>query len=253
MSKELKYKRVLIKISGEALAPDVKGVSTIFDAEKLKKTCCEIANAADTGCQIAVVIGAGNIWRGKLGMDIYPTEADSMGMLATVINSIAVKSTLENMGRKVKLYTSVPMPTIGPAFNAVDAIKEMESGSIVIVGGGTGNPFFTTDTAIILRALELSADVALFAKNVPYLYNRDPRIESDEPLFKYIRVNFSTVLREGLAAIDLTASAMCKERGMDICLFKLNEVDFSDIITGKVEPSTFISEKIKNDEIVTMK
>jgi uridylate kinase len=202
--------------------------------------------------QVALLCGAGNIWRGKGGENMNPAEADSMGMLATIINCIAIRTTLDRLGQKAKLFTSVAMPSVADTFNAVNAVKYLEDGYIVIVGGGTGNPFFTTDTTVILRALELRADVALFAKRVAYLYNRDPESkDSSTKLFKYLKVNFSTVLEQGLKAIDLAATALCREKNMDVCLFKLGEVSFKDIVTGGKEPSTYISNTISDAEIVT--
>ncbi len=249
--KDLRYKRVVIKISGEALAPQDN--SSVLDAEKLETACKQLIEAANCGCQVGVVVGAGNIWRGRGGEGMNPAEADSMGMLATIINSIAIRTTLERLGQKAKLFTSVAMPSVADTFNAVNAVKYLEDGYIVIVGGGTGNPFFTTDTTVILRALELGADTALFAKRVDFLYNRDPeKKDSKEELFKYHRVNFSTVLEKGLQAIDLAATALCHDKNMDVCLFKLNgDVSFKELVTGEKDPSTFISNSISDADIVT--
>ncbi len=250
----LRYKRVVIKISGEALAPaEGSGNNSILDPQSLETACKQLIEAAQCGCQVAVVVGAGNIWRGKGAGAMNPAEADSMGMLATVINSIAIRSTLERLGQKAKLFTSVAMPSVGDTFNCVNAVRYLEDGYIVIVGGGTGNPFFTTDTTVILRALELGADTALFAKRVAYLYNRDPEDKNTtEKLFKYHKVNFGTVLEKGLKAIDLAATALCHEKKMDVCLFKLNgDVSFKELVTGEKEASTFISNSISDSDIVT--
>lgn len=238
----MKYNRILVKLSGEAISS--KESDSIFSKETLEKICKELIRTANAGCQIGVVIGAGNIWRGKNNIGFTAPEADSMGMLATVMNSIALRSTLERLGQKTRLFTSVTMPTIAETFHSDIAIKALENDEIVIIAGGTGNPFFTTDTAAVLRALELNAQVTLMAKNIDAIYNRDPKKESKEPLIRYSEMNFDHVLGQGLKAIDLTAAALCKEKGMDVAVFDLNgDVSIYEVAEGKV-PGTFISNSI---------
>ncbi len=241
------YKRVLIKLSGEALAPTDSN-DGIFDADKLECVCKELITAHNCGTQIAVVIGAGNIWRGRNNIGFSKGEADSMGMLATIINSIAVRSTIERLGSHAKLFTSVTIPSIAETFNSVKGNKALDDGNIVIIGGGTGNPFFTTDTAAVLRALELNCDASFFAKDIDAVYNRDPHGNSDITLKRFRKMNFDSILVNGLKVIDLSAAAMCKEKNMDVVLFALNgQAKITEILSGDKEPGTIISNKIINN------
>ena len=213
-----KYKRVLLKLSGEALADGADGILN-FDfiasvAQTLKK-CVE------AGVQIGVIVGAGNIWRGRQGGSMDRVRADSMGMLATTINAIALQDSFLQAGLDTKLMTAVEMETFGERFVAKDAIKAMENGQVVILGGGLGSPYFSTDTAAALRAAEIEADVILMAKNIDGVYSADPRL--DPTAVRYDELTYKEILQKELKALDLTATTFCMENDIRAYAFELKD------------------------------
>lgn len=210
-------KRVLLKLSGEALA---NGSGEIYDIAFVDKVASVLKECRDSGHEIALVIGAGNIWRGRAGGDMDRTNADRMGMLATVINCICMKDALVRAGVDATVMTAVPMYPFADVYSADAAKIALENGKIVILGAGMGVPFLSTDTAAAVRAAEISADAILMAKNVDYLYTDDPRKNPDAKPIKEIKA--SEVLAKNLKAMDATATAFCLSAGMPIKMFGLN-------------------------------
>ncbi len=221
-AKSMAKKRILLKISGEAFS---KGTNETYNFEILKDFAKTIKKCTGSGVQIGIVSGAGNIWRGRQGHDMDAARADHMGMIATVINSLAICDFLEQVGVSAKVLCSVPMGGFCEGYSKERAERAFEEGKVVIFAGGSGNPFFSTDTAAVLRAAEIGADMVLFAKNVSYIYNRDPNIKSDEPLFKYKQLSFSDILAKKLTAIDITATAFCMANNITIHVFGLDDMD----------------------------
>jgi uridylate kinase len=215
-----KYKRILLKLSGESL---MGGKNYGIDSERLGQYAEEIISIANQGVQVAVVIGGGNIYRGMQaeGSGIDRVQGDHMGMLATVINSLALQSALEEKGYKTRLMTAIKMEQIAEPFIRRRAVRHLEKGRIVIFGAGTGNPYFTTDTAASLRAIEIEADVILKGTRVDGIYTADP--EKDRNATKYERISFSEVYDKGLNVMDMTAFTLCKENNLPIIVFDMNK------------------------------
>ncbi len=221
MHKKLKmYKRILLKLSGEALIGD-KGFG--IDHKRLQAYAQEIKAAHDLGVEIAIVIGGGNIFRGIQGEEggIDRVQGDYMGMLATVINSMAVQSALEKLGVYTRLLTAIKMEQIAEPFISRRALRHLEKGRVVIFGAGTGNPYFTTDTAASLRAIEVKADVILKGTRVDGIYSADP--EKDPRATKFDKVSFTEVYNKGLNVMDMTAFTLCKENNLPIVVFDMNK------------------------------
>ncbi|MCI5058890.1 MAG: UMP kinase [Flavobacteriales bacterium] len=216
----MKYKRVLLKLSGEALIGD-KGFG--IDHKRLIQYAEEIKSATDEGIQMAVVIGGGNIFRGIQGEEggIERVQGDYMGMLATVINSMAIQSALENIGVQTRLLTAIKMEQIAEPFIRRRAVRHLEKNRVVIFGAGTGNPYFTTDTAASLRAIEIEAEVILKGTRVDGIYTADP--EKDTSATKYNRVSFEEVYSKGLSVMDMTAFTLCQENRLPIIVFDMNK------------------------------
>ena len=210
-------KRVLLKLSGEALA---NGSGEIYDITFVDKVAAVLKECMDKGHEVAIVVGAGNIWRGRTGGDMDRTNADRMGMLATVINCICVKDALVRAGAEAVVMTAIPMYPFAELYSADAAKEALSNGKIVIFGAGMGVPFLSTDTAAAVRAAEISADAILMAKNVDYLYTDDPRKNPDAQPIKSIKA--SEVLAKNLKAMDATATAFCLSAGMPIKMFGLN-------------------------------
>lgn len=210
-------KRVLLKLSGEALA---NGSGEIYDVAFVDKVAAVLKQCCDNGHEIALVIGAGNIWRGRAGVDMDRTNADRMGMLATVINCICMKDALVRAGVDAIVMTAVPMHPFADAYSSDAAKEALSAGKIVILGAGMGVPFLSTDTAAAVRAAEIGADAILMAKNIDYLYTDDPRKNPDAKPIKEIKA--SEVLAKNLKAMDATATAFCLSAGMPIKMFGLN-------------------------------
>lgn len=214
------YKRVLLKLSGEALA----GKSNGFDPAVLAKIAKQIKEVRELGVEIAVVVGGGNFIRGKFAeqMGIDRVQADYMGMLATVINAIAVQGALEKIGVETRVQTAIEMSKVAEPFIVRRAIRHLEKGRVVIFGAGTGSPFFSTDTTAALRASEIKADVILMAKNgVDGVYNSDPR--TNPAAQKYDLLTFMDLIQQGLGVMDTTATSMCMENDIDLIVFDMNE------------------------------
>lgn len=210
-------KRVLLKLSGEALA---NGSGEIYDITFVDKVASVLKECMDKGHEVAIVVGAGNIWRGRTGGEMDRTNADRMGMLATVINCICVKDALVRAGAEAVVMTAIPMYPFAELYSADAAKAALSDGKIVIFGAGMGVPFLSTDTAAAVRAAEISADAILMAKNVDYLYTDDPRKNPDAKPIKSIEA--SEVLAKNLKAMDATATAFCLSAGMPIKMFGLN-------------------------------
>ena len=228
----MKYKRVLLKLSGEALMGEKEfGI----DHDRLKQYAEDIKSIVDKGTQVAIVIGGGNIFRG-VGNDaedvIDRVQGDYMGMLATVINSMALQSALEKMSVNTRLQSAIKMEEICEPFIKRRAVRHLEKGRVVIFGAGTGNPYFTTDTAASLRAIEIEADVILKGTRVDGIYNADP--EKDKNAVKYDTVSFDEVYEKGLKIMDMTAFTLCKENNVPIIVFDMNKTgNLLNILEGK--------------------
>jgi uridylate kinase len=226
----MKYKRILLKLSGEALMGDKQfGI----DNNRLNQYAKEIKDVHDQGIQVAVVIGGGNIFRGvqaeQGGME--RTQGDYMGMLATMINSMALQAALEQMGVNTRLQSAIKMEQIAEPFIRRRAIRHLEKNRVVIFGAGTGNPFFTTDTAASLRAIEIEADVILKGTRVDGIYTADP--EKDPKAVKYERVTFTEVYEKGLNVMDMTAFTLCNENKVPIVVFDMNKPgNLSKVVSG---------------------
>lgn len=213
-----KYKRILLKVSGEALA-GAKG--TGFDEPTLREICAGIKQAHSQGVQIGIVVGGGNFWRGRTSGKMERTCADKIGMLATVMNCLAVADALEQQEVETRVMSAFTMPQVAQPFTRGEAIKNMEQGRVVLFGGGTGNPFFSTDTASALRAVEIGADIMFKATMVDGVYDKDPKRYPDA--VKYDTLTFSEVLQKQLAVMDSTAATLCRENGLPILVFDLHD------------------------------
>ena len=215
------YKRILLKLSGESLMGTQQyGI----DSQRLADYAEQIRNIATLGTQVAIVIGGGNIFRGLSGAQkgFDRVKGDQMGMLATVINSLALSSALEAIGQKVRVLTSVRMEPVGELYSTDKALRLLNKGNIVIIAGGTGNPYFTTDTASVLRAIELKADVMMKGTRVDGIYTADP--EKDPTATKYTQITYDEILDMKLKVMDLTAITMCRENNMPIYVFDMDTV-----------------------------
>ena len=214
------YKRILLKLSGESLmGQQGHGI----DPQRLHAYATQIKAIADLGVQIGIVIGGGNIFRGLAGAQqgYDRVKGDQMGMLATVINSLALSSALEALGQKVRVLTSVRMEPVGDFYNKAKAIRLFEKGNIVILAGGTGLPFFTTDTASALRAIEIEADIMFKGTRVDGIFTADP--EKDPTAKKFDTITYDEVLERKLKVMDLTAITMCRENKMPIYVFNMDQ------------------------------
>ena len=215
-----KYKRVLLKISGEALAGSAhRGL----DFDVIGQVCDVVKEAVAMGVQVGIVVGGGNFWRGlKDGGDrMERTRADHMGMLATTINALAVADSLEQRGVEVRVQTAIAMNAIAEPYIRGKAIRHLEKGRVVIFGCGTGNPFFSTDTGAVLRAVEIEADAILLAKNIDGVYNADPA--KDPTAVKYDQITFDEVLAKHLAVMDTTATSLAMDNRMPVLVFALKD------------------------------
>ena len=226
----IKYKRILLKLSGESLMGDqAYGIAP----RMLDQYADEIIGIATQGVQVAVVIGVGNIYRGmQASGGIDRVQGDHMGMLATVINSLALQSALEAKGYKTRLMTAIKMEQIAEPFIRRRAVRHLEKGRIVIFGAGTGNPYFTTDTAASLRAIEIEADVILKGTRVDGIYTADP--EKDKTATRYDRISFEEVYAKGLNVMDMTAFTLCNENKLPIIVFDMNKPgNLQRLVTGE--------------------
>lgn len=213
-----KYEKILLKLSGEALSVGADG---ILNFDTIDEVAGKIKRCVDGGARFAIVIGGGNIWRGKTGTQITRTRSDHIGMLATVINSLGVATGLQNAGVDTVVMTAIPMQQIAEPYVIDKAKAYLDEGKVVIVACGSGNPYFSTDTAAVLRALELEVDVAMFAKNIDGVYTADPK--KDPTAVKLDEISYDDIIKRDLAVIDCTASAMGRENKLPILLFGLND------------------------------
>lgn len=215
----LKYKRIVLKLSGEALCGKEGGFG--IDTHTLKSTAREIAEVARTGIQLGVVVGGGNIFRGLKGASegMDRAQSDFMGMLATVINSLALQDALENCGAKTRVMTALEIRDVAEPYIRRRAIRHLDRGYVVVFAAGTGNPYFSTDTAAALRAMEIRADALFKATKVDGIYDRDPRKHADAQMFD--QVSYDKFLAAHLGVMDSTAVTLCRENGMPIRVFKM--------------------------------
>ena len=216
----MKYKRILLKLSGESLMGEKQfGIDNV----RLTEYAREIKTLVDTGVQVAIVIGGGNIFRGVQAEEggMERTQGDYMGMLATVINSMALQSSLEQEGVDTRLQSAIELKQIAEPFIRRRAIRHLEKGRVVIFGGGTGSPFFTTDSAAALRAVEIEADVILKGTRVDGIYTEDP--EKNPGATRYDEISFREVFERGIKVMDMTAFTLCNENGVPIVVFDMNK------------------------------
>ena len=212
------YKRVMLKISGEALS-GANGFG--FDFEVVGRIAREVKTLVDMGVEVGLVVGGGNIWRGRTGEGMDRTTADHMGMLATCINALALQDALEGIGVMTRVQTAIEMKEIAEPFIRRRAVRHLEKGRVVIFGAGSGNPYFSTDTAAALRAAEIEADVILLAKNVDGIYDKDPNKFADAK--KYDKLTYMEVIEQGLQVMDTTATTLCMDNNIPILVFGISE------------------------------
>lgn len=215
-----KYKRILLKLSGEALAGDKKFG---LDSDVVSMVVDQLVRVHEMGVEIALVIGGGNFWRGRQGTNMDRTTADHMGMLATVMNSLAMMDAIEQKGIPTRVQTALNMISVAEPYVLRKALHHFEKGRIVIMACGTGNPYCSTDTAAAQRACEINADVLLMAKNIDGIYDSDPNTNPNAKKFE--RLTFGDIVNKGLKAMDATAATMCMENGVPVLAFALNEKD----------------------------
>lgn len=213
-----KYKRIMLKISGEALAGK-QGFGIDFDTTN--EIALQIKELVKLGVEIGIVVGAGNIWRGRSGKGMDRTTADYMGMMATCINALALQDSLENIEVKTRVQTAIEMKEIAEPFIRRKAMRHLEKGRVVIFAAGTGNPYFSTDTAAALRAAEIEAEVILLAKKVDGVYDKDPHVYNDA--IKYDTLSYINVLEKGLQVMDSTATSLCMDNNIPILVFGLDK------------------------------
>lgn len=218
MTQTAKYHRIILKLSGEALAgPNGFGI----DYDTVLNICTSVKHCADLGVEIGIVVGGGNFWRGRSSGKMDRTRADHMGMLATVINSLALADALEALEVPVRVQTAIAMQAIAEPYIRNRAVRHFEKGRVVIFGCGTGSPFFSTDTTAALRAAEVDADIIFKASMVDGVYDKDPHIHPDAK--KYDVVSFSEVLSKKLNVMDMTAASLCRDNKMPILVFNLQD------------------------------
>jgi uridylate kinase len=235
----MKYSRILLKLSGESFAG--KGNRGINESV-LKGYAAQIVEVVRENCEVAVVIGGGNIFRGLAGIEsgFDRVKGDQMGMLATVINSLALESAIRKLGGKAIVFTSIRMEPVGQLYNRDHVLENLNNGTVCILSGGTGNPFFTTDTAAALRAVEIAADVLLKGTRVDGVYTADP--EKDQKASKFDTITFEEVIKKRLKVMDSTAFTMCRDNNMPIVVFNMNkEGNLMKLVNG-IRTGTLISD-----------
>ena len=215
---EPKYKRVLLKLSGEVLAGEQK---TGVNAEIVGKICAKIKEVVEMGVQVAIVVGGGNFWRGRNGHQMERTTADYMGMLATAMNGLALQDALEARGVYSRVQTAIEMREIAEPFIQRKADKHLNRGRVVIFACGTGHPYFTTDTAAVLRATEIGADIILLGKNIDAVYSADPKLDPNAERFD--EISYMEVLERDLKVMDSTATALCRDNDMPLLVFGISD------------------------------
>jgi uridylate kinase len=233
----MRYSRILLKLSGESLAgKENHGISE----DILEEYAGQIIDVVREGCEAAVVIGGGNIFRGLSGTEsgFDRVKGDQMGMLATIINSLALESTIIRMGGKARVFTSIRMEPVGELYNRDKVVEEMKKGTVCILSGGTGNPFFTTDTASALRAVEIGADVLLKGTRVDGVYSADP--EKDPSATRFDSITFEEVINRRLRVMDSTAFTMCRDNDMPVVVFDMNTAGNLMKVVNGIKTGTLI-------------
>lgn len=215
---EIKYKRVLLKLSGEALAGDQK---TGINPEVIGKICDQVKVLVDMGVQVSIVVGGGNFWRGRYGLNMERTTSDYMGMLATAMNGLALQDSLESRGLNTRLQTAIEMREVAEPYIKRKAHKHLEKNRVVIFSCGTGNPYFTTDTAAALRAAETESEIILLGKTIDGVYSADPKV--DPTAIKFEKISYAEVLSRDLKVMDSTATALCKDNNIPILVFAIEK------------------------------
>ncbi len=235
---KIKYQRILLKMSGEALGPHGYGI----DAETVRRIACEVQRVQSLGIEIAVVIGGGNMWRGAdaAATGIDRATADYVGMLATVMNSLVMQDAMEKLGMVTRVQTAIEMPPVAEPFIRRRAVRHLEKGRVVILAAGSGNPFFTTDTAAALRAVELNAQVLIKATQVDGIYDDDPRRNPNARKFEML--SYMRALNMGLKVMDSTAISLCKDNHMPIIVFNLRQEGALEAIVRGEKCGTLVSD-----------
>ena len=229
----MKYKRILLKLSGEALSG-----KTPIDFEHVLTAAGHIKALHDIGCQLGVVVGAGNIWRGRSGGTMDRSRADNMGMLATAINALALEQALIDLRVPVRVMSAVSMEVFMDSYSAREANKSVDEGTVVIFACGSGSPFFSTDTAAALRAAQIHADALLLAKNIDGIYTADPNIDTNAK--RYVRISFDEVIARNLKATDLTAMSFCREYGLPMVVFEMRSDESFVMAANGVNAGTIV-------------
>ncbi len=237
-----KYKRIILKLSGEALSGDV-GIG--FDFDVMSKIADQVIEVARMGVEIGIVVGCGNIWRGRRGVGMDRTTADHMGMLATTINALAMQDALENKGMQTRVQTAIEMRSIAEPYIRRRAMRHLEKGRVVIFACGTGNPYFSTDTAAALRAAEMEAEMILLAKNVDGVYDCDPKTNSNAR--KYEHISYIDVINQGLSVMDTTAISLCMDNEIPIVCFGVDEKDGIKRVVMGESIGTRVNSKSENN------
>jgi len=236
---EPKYKRVLLKLSGEAMSGE-SGFG--IDRSMVDRVCAQIKQVVDLGVEVAIVVGGGNFWRGRKALDMERATADYMGMLATVMNSMALQDALEAIGVETRLQSAIEIKSVGEPFILRRALRHLEKGRVVIFGAGTGNPYFSTDTAAALRATEIGAEIILFGKTVDGVYDSDP--DTNPNAQKFETITYSEILNRNLKVIDSTAASLCRDNNMPMAIFELsknNDENILKVLCGE-NPGTIVKE-----------
>ena len=235
----MNYKRVLLKLSGEMLGENGK----LFDHDMIDKVAATLCKVAKTGVQLGVVIGAGNIWRGRQGKDMNAVTADQMGMLGTIINCLCMQDAIRRAGGKAQVMSAIEMERVCDLYRASKAVEKMENGTIMLFAGGSGNPFFSTDTAVVLRAVEVEADAILLAKNIDGVYDSDPKKNPDAKLIRALSYEKAQEMR--LRVMDTAAFALCADNKVPVVrVFMLDEPDnILKVLDGDDMGTTLTSEK----------
>ena len=233
------YRRILLKVSGEALAGEKK---TGLDFEIIRSVCGAVKQCVDMGVEVGIVVGGGNFWRGVKdgGGKMERTRADHMGMMATVMNALALSDVFEQMGVPVRVQTALEMRAVAEPYIRLKADKHLRNGRVVIFGCGTGNPYFSTDTAAVLRAAEINADAILLAKNIDGVYSADPR--TDPTAVKFDRISYDDVLSRHLAVMDSTATSLSMDNRIPIIVFALADPHRDQ---GKLKQEAILNRRIK--------
>ena len=213
----IKYKRVLLKLSGEALAGEAK---TGISPDVMEDICLQVKTILELGAEVAIVVGAGNFWRGRYGKEMERTTSDYMGMLATTMNGLALQDALEARGMFTRVQTAIEMREVAEPYIRRKAVKHLEKGRVVIFACGSGNPYFTTDTAAALRAAEIDAEVILVAKTIDGVYSADPKV--DKTAIKYDEITYLDILNKNLKVMDSTAISLCKDNNIPLIVFAMD-------------------------------